>query len=168
MMAALHTGKIRHAFLSCAAAGVLFVAAGWTMSARAETAAEEPAASSADSCEANIVKLQERRNGAIAELNKLSKKGGKLDPVAACPKLRNLASVEQQMLGYMVKNQNWCNIPENAIDNVKEGSGKTANIAKQACGLAAQVKKMQSQQAAGGGSPFGGASAAPKLPAGPL
>jgi hypothetical protein len=170
MMAALQSRKTRQV-LSRSAAAVLFLAAGWTMSARAEDApaAADGPATSAAGCETDIGKLQEKRNAQIASLNQLSKKGGKLDPVAACPKLRGLASIEQQMLGYMVKNQNWCNIPENVIDNVKEGSGKTATIAKQACGLAAQVKKMQSQQAAGGGgSPFGGQSAAPKLPAGPL
>ncbi|MDB5596578.1 MAG: hypothetical protein JWM36_3539 [Hyphomicrobiales bacterium] len=171
MMAALQSRKTRQV-LSRSAAAVLFLAAGWTMSARAEDAPEAAAdapASSAAGCETDIGKLQAKRNAQIASLNQLSKKGGKLDPVAACPKLRGLASIEQQMLGYMVKNQNWCNIPENVIENVKEGSGKTATIAKQACGLAAQVKKMQSQQAAGGGgSPFGGQPAAPKLPAGPL
>ncbi|MBX9741056.1 MAG: hypothetical protein K2X62_13325 [Beijerinckiaceae bacterium] len=129
--------------------------------------AEAPSATS--SCEADIGKLQQRRNAQIGDLNKLSKKGGKLDPVSACPKLRGLASLESQMVAYMVKNQNWCSIPDNVIENVKEGSGRTAKIAQQACSLAAQVKKMQSQQAAGGGAagPFG-APAAPRLPAGPL
>ncbi len=122
------------------------------------------------SCETDITKFQTKRQAQIAELNGLAKKEGKLDPVAACPKLRSLATIEQSMLGYMEKNQNWCNIPDTVIENVKEGSGKTAGIAKQACGLAEQVKKMQKQQqqqqAAGGAPGFN--TPAPRLPAGPL
>jgi len=150
-------------------AGVFAIAMLPLASAASAQEAEAPVASSSSSCETDITKLQQRRNSQIAELNKQSKKGGKLDPVTACPKLRGLATVESQMLAYMVKNQNWCSIPDNVIENVKEGSSKTAGIAKQACALAAQVKKMQSQQAAGAAAagPFG-QSAAPKLPAGPL
>lgn len=126
----------------------------------------------AQSCENDIGEIQKKRQVEMEKISKLQKKGaGKLDPVAACPMLRTLSSLEQQMLAYMEKNQNWCNIPDNVLENVKEGSGKTASIAKQACGLAAQVKKQQQQQQAAGG-PGGGAPGfnvpAPKLPTGPL
>jgi hypothetical protein len=121
------------------------------------------------SCDTDIAAMQTKRQGQIADLNKSAKaKDGKLDPIAACPRLRALASTEQSMLAYMQKNQNWCNIPEAVLENVKEGSSKTASIANQACGLAAKVKKMQEQQAAGGGAGPFNTPAAPKLPAGPL
>jgi hypothetical protein len=128
----------------------------------------------AQSCENDIGEFQKKRASQMENLSKLQKKGdGKLDPVSACPMLRSLASVEQSMLAYMEKNQNWCNIPDEALRNVKDGSGKTAGIAKQACGLAAQMKKQQQQQAAGGGAGPGAGGPgfnvpAPKLPAGPL
>jgi hypothetical protein len=129
----------------------------------------------AQSCENDVGEFQKKRSTQMESLAKLQKKGdGKLDPVAACPMLRSLASVEQSMLAYMQKNQNWCNIPDEVLGNVKEGAGKTSGIAKQACGLAAQMKKQQQQQAAGGGGAGAGAGGpgfnvpAPKLPAGPL
>lgn len=127
-------------------------------------------AAHAQSCENDIGELQKKRGVQMENISKLQKKGeGKLDPVAACPMLRSLATIEQSMLAYMQKNQNWCNIPDEVITNVKEGSGKTAGIAKQACGLAAQMKKQQQQQAAGAGPGGPGFNVpAPKLPAGPL
>jgi hypothetical protein len=123
----------------------------------------------AQSCENDMGEFQQKRNAQMENIGKLQKKNeGKLDPVAACPMLRSLASLEQSMLAYMEKNQNWCNIPDQALSNVKEGSGKTAAIAKQACGLAAQMKKQQ-QQATGPGAGAPGFNVpAPKLPAGPL
>lgn len=121
-----------------------------------------------ESCENDIGKLQQKRMSVMNEIGVLQKKGeGKLDPIAACPKLRSLASVEKDMFNYMQKNQAWCNIPDEVLNNVKEGSGKTAQVATQACNLAAQAKKQQQQQAAGAGGP-GFAAPAPKLPAGPL
>ncbi len=120
------------------------------------------------SCETDIGKLQDKRMSVMNDIGVLQKKGeGKLDPVAACPKLRALASVEKDMLAYMEKNQSWCNIPDEVLNNVKEGSGKTASVATQACNLAAQARKQQQQQAAGGAGP-GFAPPSSKLPAGPL
>ncbi|MDB5641961.1 MAG: hypothetical protein JWN07_1278 [Hyphomicrobiales bacterium] len=128
----------------------------------------------AQSCENDVGEFQKKRNAQMETIGKLQKKNeGKLDPVAACPMLRSLASIEQSMLAYMEKNQNWCNIPDQALSNVKEGSGKTAAIAKQACGLAVKMKKQQQQQAAGAAAGAGAGGPgfnvpAPKLPAGPL
>ena len=124
------------------------------------------------SCENDIGELQKKRQVQMESIAKLQKKGdGKLDPVAACPILRSLATIEQSMYAYMEKNQNWCNIPDQVLENVKEGSGKTAGVAKQACNIAAQVKKQQQQQqAAGAGAGAGpfNTPAKPRLPAGPL
>jgi hypothetical protein len=120
---------------------------------------------SGSDCQGDMTKLQQKREGFLNRLNALTKAGkGKLDPIAACPQLRNLSAVEGQILAYMTKNQNWCDIPDNVIENVKEGSQKTAEVAGQACKIAAQARRMQQQQAAGGG----GAPAAPRLPTGPL
>jgi hypothetical protein len=62
----------------------------------------------------------------------------------------------------MVKNKEWCNIPDEFYNNFQANIGRTTKIADQACTMAEQAKKMQSQ---------GGMGAAPppiKLPAGPL
>jgi len=119
----------------------------------------------AQSCNEDIAAFGQKRNAAIQKLNAISKAhGGKLDPVEACPALRNLSAVEGQMGAYLTKNKEWCNIPEDFLNNFKTGTGKTAGMASQACALAAKVKQMQQN----GGL---GAAAAPppvKLPAGPL
>lgn len=116
----------------------------------------------AQSCNDDIGAMQTKRNGHLAALNKITKaNGGKLDPVAACPRLRNLAAVEREMLGYMQKNQSWCTIPEEIIEQVKTGANRTSQIAGQACKIAAQARQMQNQQSSAG-------PAAPTLPRGPL
>ncbi|MDH7796685.1 MULTISPECIES: hypothetical protein [unclassified Beijerinckia] len=121
----------------------------------------------AQSCNDDIAKFQERRQAQIGALNNLSKQGkGKLDPIAACPRLRNLVAIENQMFEYMTKNQSWCSIPDDVMGQVKDGKGKSANLAAQACKAAAMARKMQQQAREGGGAP--GAPAAPKLPSGPL
>jgi hypothetical protein len=119
----------------------------------------------AQSCNEDIAAFGQKRNAAIQALNAISKShGGKLDPVAACPALKNLSAVEGQMGAYLTKNKEWCNIPDEFINNFKAGTARTGGMAKQACDLAAKVKQMQQN----GGM---GAAAAPppvKLPAGPL
>ena len=133
-------------------------------------------AAAQSSCQTDFEKLTATRNARIGAVNALQKKGkGKLDPIAACPRLNALVAAEQAMIAYMVKNQKWCSIPEEVIAQAREGSGKTRGVAGQACGIAAKVRKMQAQQlqamkraraaqAAGGG----GAPMKPALPAGPL
>lgn len=115
----------------------------------------------AQSCNDDLGGFQERRGVHLEALNKMTKANqGKLDPVASCPRLRNLAAIEREMLAYMQKNQSWCSIPEQVIEQVKAGATRTAEVAGQACKIAAQARQQQS----------GGimAPAAPALPRGPL
>ena len=126
----------------------------------------------AQSCQEDIAKLTARRQAQIEAINHSSKATkGKLDPVASCPRLRNLAAIENEFLGYMIKNKEWCHVPDDAIANVRAGHGKTAGIAAQACNIAKQVQRARQQQAAGGGAGGQGAvqqQPATKLPTGPL
>jgi hypothetical protein len=117
----------------------------------------------ASSCETDMIQFQDRRQVQIEALNKIVAAGkGKVDPVASCPRLRSLVSVEGEMRTWMIKQKSWCNIPDEVIENMKEGTGKTAQIAERACEAAAQVKRQQ-QSPAGMGAP-----PAMKLPSGPL
>lgn len=115
-------------------------------------------------CETGVKALQERRMKLIDEFNQMAKShAGKLDPIESCPKLKTLAGVESSFKDYMIKNKDWCNIPDAAITNVSESQAKTAALAARVCKVAEQFKKQQSEQAAAG------PGAAPlKLPAGPL
>ena len=117
----------------------------------------------AQSCNDDIGAFQEKRRAQMEALNKMTKaEGGKLDPIASCPRLRNLAAIEREMLGYMEKNQSWCSIPDQIIEQVKTGATRTSQIAGQACKIAAQARQMQQQQQQGQ------AASAPALPRGPL
>jgi hypothetical protein len=113
-------------------------------------------------CNEDMGKIMQRREVLIQELNNSAKaSGGKLDPTTACPRLRKLAGLENELLAYMNKNKEWCAIPDNAVENATTGHAKTAQTATQACNIAVQIKKAQEQQANGGAAPT-------KLPAGPL
>ncbi len=118
----------------------------------------------ATDCNQDIGALTKKRQGVIDQLNKLSQGGKKqLDPIAACPKLRALVAVEQELLAYVTKNKDWCAVPDEAFQNISASTGKSGKVANQACTVAAKMKKAQEQQASD-------ALNAPqrKLPAGPL
>lgn len=118
----------------------------------------------ATDCNQDIGALTKKRQGIIDQLNQLAKGGKKqLDPVASCPKLRALVAIEHELLAYLTKNKDWCAVPDEALHNISESTGKSGKVANQACTVAAQMKKAQQQQATG-------ALNAPqqKLPAGPL
>ena len=129
----------------------------------APPAAAPQSAAPMSSCETEMMQFQTRRQAQIESLNKLVAAGkGKVDPVATCPKLRSLVSIEGEMRTWMLKQKSWCNIPDEVIENMKEGTGKTSQIAARACEAAAQMKRQQ-QAPAGLGAP-----PAMKLPTGPL
>jgi len=151
---------------------VAFVAVG---SLTTSNAAFAQAASS--SCQADFAKIAAKRQVSIDQINKMTKRlGGKLDPVGACPLFRNLTATQGQLVTYVNANKNWCNIPDEVVTNAAAERAKFAGVAAKACNVAAQVvrqKKMQSQQAQGGGAqnPNGNAFNAPeklRLPSGPL
>jgi hypothetical protein len=114
-------------------------------------------------CETQMAKFQERRQTQMGELDKLVKasKSGKIDPVASCPKLRSLVSVETEMRNWMSKEQKTCGIPGEIMAQMRDATGKTSQIAERACQAAAEMKRQQT----GAGAP---AAPAMKLPAGPL
>ena len=121
----------------------------------------------AQSCQEDFQKLSQRRMAQIQALNAIGKAGkGKMDPAAACPVARKLVGVENEMAGYMVKNKEWCNIPDQVLDGFKQAAAKSRGFSAQACGAAAKMKQMMEQQREQAAS--GGMGAPPRLPAGPL
>ncbi len=123
---------------------------------------------SAQSCGEDWQKLVQRRTAAMASLNSMKKdEHGKLDAEVACPRIRNLAAVDGEIVAYVDKNKDWCNIPDAIVAQTKQAAAGDAGMASKACSVAAQERKAKQQQAQGGG---GGeaAPAAPKLPSGPL
>lgn len=114
-------------------------------------------------CNTDIGALTKKRQGIIDQLNQMTEGGKKqLDPIASCPKLKSLVSAERELLAYVTKNKDWCQVPDEVFQNISISSGKTAKVANQACTAAVQMKKAQEQQATGA------LNAQQKLPAGPL
>ena len=118
----------------------------------------------ATDCNQDIGALTKKRQDILDQLNKLAQGGKKqLEPVAACPKLRALVAVEQELLAYVTKNKDWCAVPDEAFQNISASTSKSGKVANQACTVAAKMKKAQEQQASGALN-----APQPKLPAGPL
>ena len=71
-------------------------------------------------------------------------------------------------MSYLEKNKDWCNVPDNFLDNAKAGRAKSIAFAGKACQVAAQVQKMkaQAQQQAQNGGMSG--PQVQRLPSGPL
>ena len=120
-------------------------------------------------CGEDVQKLAQRRESELAKINGMvqASHGRKLDPAQFCSQSGGLNSAENALIAYMVKNQEWCSIPDDAIANLKAAHAKSAGFSAKACAVAAQVRKLKQQQASGGGANNSAPRAQP-LPAGPL
>ncbi|HXT06938.1 MAG TPA: hypothetical protein VN715_08390 [Roseiarcus sp.] len=123
----------------------------------------------ADDCATSLQKLAARREAALQGINQMVKaaKGKKLDPEAFCARSRPLNSAEDAMLAYMIKNKDWCQIPDEAVAQLKASHAKSVAFGAKACSVAIQINKMK-KQAAQAAQQGGGAPAEQPLPAGPL
>jgi hypothetical protein len=125
----------------------------------------------AQDCAADLQGLAGKREAALKNINALvaAAHGKKLDPEAFCSRSGPLTSAEDAMLAYMVKNKDWCQIPDDAIAQLKESHAKSAAFGAKACTVAMQIKKMKSQAAqAQAQAAHGGAPTVQPLPTGPL
>ena len=123
------------------------------------------APSYAQSCAEDLQKLAQRREAELAIINGMVKSahGKQLDPAVFCSKSAGLNSAENAMIAYMEKNKDWCQVPDEAVAQLKANHAKSLAFTAKACNVAAQMKKMKEQQAQGGGP-----QQAQPLPAGPL
>ncbi len=123
----------------------------------------------AQDCNADVAKLSTARDAQMASINGYvaSQKGKPLDPAAFCARTGGLLAAENRFIAYMVKNKDWCQIPDDAIGNLKKAHASSQSLAARACSVAAQKRKLETQQAQGGGAGPGVPQAVP-LPTGPL
>ena len=115
-------------------------------------------------CGSDMQKLAEARNSQLQVVNDFAKSfhGKPMDPEQFCAKSAGLVRAESALIAYMEKNKDWCSFPDEAIGQLKEHHAKNTGFNAKACTVAAQIKKMKEQAAAGGGPQ------AQPLPAGPL
>lgn len=120
-------------------------------------------------CNADFSVLMGKRMAEIDGLNKLAKaRGGKLDPIMACPRLRNLAAAEGAVVAYIEKNKDWCGLPDDIAEKMSAARVKDAGFADKACSFASKIKEMQAQQQKQAQSQQQQQEQTIKLPTGPL
>ena len=113
---------------------------------------------SAQVCQEGAKYIQERQT-IIQQLNKSGGKDRKLDPRMACGAFGKLLANGEQSLKWLDANKDWCQIPEQVVENLKQEHTKVKEIRGQACQAAAkltQMEKQARQQQQQGGNPFGG------------
>ena len=118
------------------------------------------------SCGDDLKRLSEKREAELLKVNNLVKaaKGKPMDPAVFCSQSAGLNTSENALIAYMEKNKDWCGIPDDVVDGLKANHVKSLAFSAKACTVAAQMRKMKQQQAAGANS----APQAQPLPAGPL
>ena len=105
-----------------------------------------------------------QRETVLAGISQLvaAQKGKQLDPNLFCARARPLGAADNAMLEFLTKNKDWCQFPDDVIEQVKTVRSRDLAMQGKACSVAAQMKKMQEQASQGAGPQ------AQPLPAGPL
>ncbi len=144
-------------------------------------AASVPVMAQASGCEKLPAMLEERQS-TVARLNANSKAKKKMTAPEACAVLGRLYTNGTSIISFMTANQDWCQIPETFVTNMKEDNQRVVGIRAQACNAAKQqasaLRQQKQQQAQAqrrqqqGANSFSGADSvtggAMRVPAAPL
>jgi hypothetical protein len=134
-------------------------------------AAASGASAQSPSCQADFAKVMQPRMNLIERINGFAKKR----PTAgqACSTLGQLANADVRLIKWLEENKDWCQIPDELLEQVKGSQDQVARSRRQACGAAkqqaAQISRLRAQQRAaqqGGGAPAVGSGV--RLPQGAL
>lgn len=134
-----------HALFGLAAAAFMLTAA--------------PAVAQSSICQEGAKLLSERQS-LVQQLNKSAGKDKKLDPRMACGAFGKLNTNGESILKWMETNKDWCQIPDQAVQTMRDDQGKIKDLRGQACNAAAKLAQMEKQarqqQQQQSGNPFGG------------
>lgn len=121
------------------------------------------APASAEDC-AKMGDYRAKRETVLASISQLvaSNKGKQLDASVFCARAQPLGAADNAMMAFLVKNKDWCQIPDDVITQFKSVREHDLAMSGKACSVAAQMKKMQEQASQGAGPQV------QQLPAGPL
>ncbi|MGL4243238.1 MAG: hypothetical protein ACRCTI_19160, partial [Beijerinckiaceae bacterium] len=113
-----------------------------------------PAQAQQSSCQTDFQKLLEPRQALIQRINNFQKQ--RPTPQAACSTLSQLVAQDVKLNKWLEENKDWCQIPDNVVEQFKEGSGSATRARGQACGAAKQqaaamARARAQQRAAQGG-----------------
>jgi hypothetical protein len=108
------------------------------------------------SCQTDFQKLLEPRMALVQRINGFAQRR----PTAqvACSTLSQLVAQDGKLNKWIEENKDWCQIPDNVVEQFKTGAGQASRARGQACGAARQqasaVARARAQQrAAQGGGP---------------
>ncbi|MFG1183573.1 MULTISPECIES: hypothetical protein [Xanthobacter] len=76
--------------------------------------------------------LEEKGKALQAVVNKKEK-----DPQVLCPAFRAFAAAEQKWVKFLTDNKDWCQIPQQAVDQAAASNKKTVDIRNRVCEAAA-------------------------------
>jgi hypothetical protein len=121
-----------------------------SLSARPAAAQQQPSSD----CDKLGAQLQARAS-LVQQAQKMSKK---TTPDAACAVYTKLAANGNAVIASLEQNGTWCHVPDNILPAIKSQHAQVSKVRTQACGVAAQVRKMQKQarQARPEQAPWGG------------
>ena len=119
-----------------------------------------PVAAQASQC-TDIQKILLERKSVVERIQGLGKK--KIDPATACNLFTKLVANGQSAVKFVDANKDWCQIPDNFAEGIKQDHERSTKIKAQACTVAAKQAQMmrQARQAQQQGGPqqgglFGG------------
>lgn len=105
-----------------------------------------------------LVKVMKEHGALMQRLNAMNKQKQK-DANQFCSVFQQLGAKVNQAIPEVEKNGSWCHVPDNVLPALKASLPQIDKAKGQACGVAAQQRKMMNQQKAqqrGGPGPLGG------------
>ena len=136
------------------------------------TALAAPAAAMPESCQKEFNPLMEKRQAYMNQINGFQKR--KPTAPVACNAFGGLASSNRKLVEWMESQKDWCQIPDDMLNGIKDQQGQIDKVRGTACDAAAKQAKMmgearrraaQSQRQQQGGPGIGGGV---RLPQGAL
>ena len=117
--------------------------------------ASAPAFAQSSVCQDGQKILLERQS-IIKQVNNLTGGGKKkqIDPRAACNVFGKLVNNGDAGLKWMTTNKDWCQVPDQVVENFQQDHKRAQTFKTQACGAAAKIAEMEKrakQQAQQGG-----------------
>jgi hypothetical protein len=109
---------------------------------------------------ANLGKLLQEREGILKRINGLGKKN--VNPANACSLFTTLVNNGNKTIAFATENKDWCQIPDEFMNNLTTGQKQVQGVRGQACRAAQQqaalqqrARQQQQAQQEGAGA-FGG------------
>ncbi len=124
-------------------------------------------------CQTDFQSMMSPRQALIGRINGYRNKKPTADQ--ACATLNQLVAADGRVVKWMTENQDWCQIPEDLINQLKGASTQAVGSRNQACGAAknqrsqiarARAAQARAAQQGGGGPPAVGSGV--RLPQGAL